>query len=208
MSSYKDDLLNDLRDRPGYAAKYLAAAAADSTEALLIALHDVADAKKGMAKLAAEAGVNRENLYRMLSEQGNPRLQSLAAILKALHLRLSVEPIEADNAIAPMAHLAESLETVTPMTVEPPVISEGMPIVRIAVQPTHVGAQNEQHRFDPCQRLLAECRFLPTQTPGYRIMSAFPYAGFVADLADIDYIVPQPATPTIGEIPLQPVLQE
>ena len=95
MPDYKDDLLDDLRKSPKYAAEYLSAAAADSPEAFLVALRDVADSQNGMATLAIEAGVNRENLYRMLSEGGNPRLQSLTAILKALHLRLSIEPIEA-----------------------------------------------------------------------------------------------------------------
>jgi probable addiction module antidote protein len=98
MPGYKEDLLNDLRKNPRYAAKYLSAAAADSPEAFLVALRDVADSKNGMAELAAEAGVNRENLYRMLSEGGNPRLQSLTAILKALDLRLSIEPVRTPKA--------------------------------------------------------------------------------------------------------------
>jgi probable addiction module antidote protein len=93
MPDYKDDLLKDLRKSPEYAAKYLSAAVADSPEAFLVALRDVADSQKGIAGLAATAAVNRENLYRMLSEGGNPRLQSLTAILKALHLRLSIEPL-------------------------------------------------------------------------------------------------------------------
>jgi probable addiction module antidote protein len=94
MPDYKDDLLDDLKRKPGYAAKYLTAAAADSDEAFLVALRDVAEARKGMSKLAAEAGVNRENLYRMLSGGGNPRLESLTSILRALHLRLTVQPME------------------------------------------------------------------------------------------------------------------
>ena len=32
----------------------------------------------------------RENLYRMLSEQGNPQLGSLTALLDALNLRLAI----------------------------------------------------------------------------------------------------------------------
>ena len=36
-------------------------------------------------------GLNRENLYRVLSEQGNPELKSLEKLLKALGLRLAVE---------------------------------------------------------------------------------------------------------------------
>lgn len=43
-----------------------------------------------MAKVAEAAEINRENLYRMLSEDGNPRITSLSAVLHALGLRLSV----------------------------------------------------------------------------------------------------------------------
>jgi probable addiction module antidote protein len=88
--SYKDDLLADLRDLD-YAATYLSTAMRDSTDAFLIALRDVAEAQKGIAKLAVEAQVNRENLYRMLSEQGNPRLDTLNAVLRGVGLMISIQ---------------------------------------------------------------------------------------------------------------------
>ena len=91
MSDYKKDLLGDLKS-PGYAARYLSAAYADSSEAFLVALRDVAKAQKGMTKLAAAADVNRENLYRMLSKGGNPRLDNLRAVFHALNLRIRIEP--------------------------------------------------------------------------------------------------------------------
>lgn len=43
-----------------------------------------------MSTLAARAQLNLESLYRMLSEQGNPQLDSLTALLDALDLRLAV----------------------------------------------------------------------------------------------------------------------
>ncbi|MGA3187500.1 MAG: CocE/NonD family hydrolase [Bryobacteraceae bacterium] len=52
LPSFNEDLLNDLKNRPGYAAKYLTAAADDSDEALLVALRDVASARTGMTGLA------------------------------------------------------------------------------------------------------------------------------------------------------------
>jgi probable addiction module antidote protein len=82
-NDYKADLLADLRDLD-YAKGYLSAAAKESLETFLLALRDVAEAQKGMGKVASEAKVNRENLYRMLSEEGNPRLSSLCAVLDAL----------------------------------------------------------------------------------------------------------------------------
>ncbi len=60
--SYRSDLLSDLRNDIGYAAKYLSAAIADSQEAFLVALRDVAEAKK-MAHVAEEANISRESLY-------------------------------------------------------------------------------------------------------------------------------------------------
>ncbi len=89
---YKADLLADLRNDLGYAAKYLSAAIADSKEAFLVALRDVAEAQKGIAQVATEAKVNRENLYRILSEAGNPRLATLLPVLSTLRLRIAVEP--------------------------------------------------------------------------------------------------------------------
>ena len=45
-----------------------------------------------MAALADKTGLSRETLYRTLSERGNPRLDTLAAILAAFGLRLTVQP--------------------------------------------------------------------------------------------------------------------
>ena len=56
------------------------------------ALRDVARTREGgLAGLAEAARLNREHLYRMLSENGNPELRSLEALLDALGFRLSVE---------------------------------------------------------------------------------------------------------------------
>jgi probable addiction module antidote protein len=87
----RDELIGRLRDAR-YCSKYLSAAFRDSAETFLMALRNVADAQKGMGKVAAEAGVNRENLYRTLSKSGNPRLDTLWAVLKAIGLRVSLEP--------------------------------------------------------------------------------------------------------------------
>jgi probable addiction module antidote protein len=87
---YEIGLHERLRDR-AHAASYINAAAEDSVEGFLLALRDVADATKGMSKVAETADKNRENLYRMLSRDGNPRLSSLWAVLDAMGLRLAVE---------------------------------------------------------------------------------------------------------------------
>ena len=93
-SSYHDSLLNDLRD-PQEAANYVNAAIEDgSTETLLLALRNVAEANK-MARVAKGAGVTREAIYRMLSRSGNPRLSSLWGVFPSLGLRVTVEPVTA-----------------------------------------------------------------------------------------------------------------
>jgi len=89
-----DALLSRLKD-PQYCSRYLSAAFRDSPETFLVALRNVARARNGMSKLAADAGVNRENLYRTLSEEGNPRLDTLWAVLKAIGFRVSLEPVAA-----------------------------------------------------------------------------------------------------------------
>jgi len=43
-----------------------------------------------MTALARKTGLSRETLYRTLSKRGNPRLDTLAAILAAFGLRLTV----------------------------------------------------------------------------------------------------------------------
>jgi probable addiction module antidote protein len=88
---YEDVLDQQLKD-PKLAIEYLDACLADTENpgTFLIALKDVARAW-GISELAAETGLNRENLYKMLSEKGNPSLSSLMAILDALNLRLAVK---------------------------------------------------------------------------------------------------------------------
>lgn len=104
MPSYKEDLLNDLRSKPGYAAKYLTAAAADSDEAFLVALRDIAQARIGMTRLATAARVNRVNLYGMLSKRGNPGIRNILAILGVLKLKIDiVDELRAPSTKPPQA---------------------------------------------------------------------------------------------------------
>jgi len=70
----------------------VSAAYTDSQEAFLVALRDVAEAQAGIGNIAKEAKVNRENLYRTLSKEGNPRLSTLGAVLDVLGMDLLVRP--------------------------------------------------------------------------------------------------------------------
>lgn len=44
---------------------------------------------KGMTKVANEAGLAREQLYRSLSDNGNPTLETTLAVMKALGFQLT-----------------------------------------------------------------------------------------------------------------------
>lgn len=92
---YEDVLDEDLED-PAEAAGYLNACLEDGDpEVFLLALRDVARARGGVARLAEATELNREHLYRMLSENGNPEFRSLEALLGALGFRLAITLKEA-----------------------------------------------------------------------------------------------------------------
>ena len=98
MANYRpyDDFLDERLQDPARAAGYLNACLEDEDpEVFLLALRQVARARGGVAKLAESASLSREHLYRMLSENGNPELRSLEALLDALGFRLAITIKEA-----------------------------------------------------------------------------------------------------------------
>lgn len=71
-------------------ATYLDAVLEDGDPDLLkAALGDIARSK-GMTEIAEATGLGRTNLYKALSPEGNPEFATVAKVLKALGLRLSV----------------------------------------------------------------------------------------------------------------------
>ena len=92
---YEEVLDEDLKD-PVEAVGYLNACLEDrDPELFLLALRDVARAQGGIAKLAEMTELNREHLYRILSENGNPAFSSLETLLDAMGFRLAVALKEA-----------------------------------------------------------------------------------------------------------------
>ena len=88
--SHRARLVEELRADPREAVEYLNAAAEDEDPRVyLSALRNVAESQ-GMANVASAAGVPRESLYRALSSEGNPRFDTLYAILRAAGLKLAV----------------------------------------------------------------------------------------------------------------------
>ena len=79
---------------PKVAAQYLEDILVDKDMVLFTAaLKDVADARLGgMSALSKKTALNRNQLYKTLSKNGNPRLDTLAEVLQAVGLRMSVTP--------------------------------------------------------------------------------------------------------------------
>ena len=93
--AHDDAMAEVFRDDPAYATELLNSILADGDQAeLLIALRQMAKAFGGVRGMAKEAGLNPNQLYRMLSAEGNPEFRSLSTILRVMGLRLAVQPIE------------------------------------------------------------------------------------------------------------------
>lgn len=90
---YHEKLLQDLQD-PELVTAYLNEALIDEDPRIfLLALKNVCTAQgEAMTALAKKTNLSRENLYRILSTKGNPKLNSIIALLNAVGFQLSVLP--------------------------------------------------------------------------------------------------------------------
>ncbi|EPN2681298.1 DNA-binding protein [Escherichia coli] len=97
---HHDEAMAELfKDDPKLAAATLDAILADGDQGeLLVMLRQMAKAFGGVPKVAKEAHLNATQLYRTLSEEGNPEVRSLSAILRVMGLRLAVQPIKPNHA--------------------------------------------------------------------------------------------------------------
>lgn len=84
---------SDYLGTPEDRAAYLNAVLAEGDPALLqAALGDIAKAE-GMTRVAGQAGVGRESLYKSLSVEGNPSFQTIVRVARALGLAMSFAPL-------------------------------------------------------------------------------------------------------------------
>lgn len=65
----------------------------DGNLAALLASLRVISRVKGITAIAEEIGMTRKGLQKALSEQGNPKFESINAILQAMGYRLAPQPI-------------------------------------------------------------------------------------------------------------------
>ncbi len=94
--SNDDAMAQVFRDDPAYAVELLNDILKDGDQGeVLIALRVMAKAVGGVQSVAEKAQLNPTQLYRTLSAEGNPELNTLLAVVRALGLRLAVEPVQA-----------------------------------------------------------------------------------------------------------------
>lgn len=92
--SHEEATVESFRKDPAFAAEYLNCVLEDGDqEELMLALRRMSKAFGGVTKLAEQADLNANTLYRTLSSKGNPELKSLRALLRAMGMQLTVRPL-------------------------------------------------------------------------------------------------------------------
>ena len=92
--SHEEATVESFRKDPAFAAEYLSSVFEDGDqEELMLALRRMSKAFGGVPKLAEEAELNVNTLYRTLSPKGNPELKSLRSLLRAMGMQLAVRPL-------------------------------------------------------------------------------------------------------------------
>lgn len=78
--------------------EYLNAALEEGdAELVLAAIADIAKAR-GMAKVAADAGLGRESIYKALRPGSKPRYDTVTKLLGALNIKLTASVVHSDAA--------------------------------------------------------------------------------------------------------------
>ena len=96
--SHDEAMAEAFQADPAYAAELLNSILEEGEQGeLLIALRQMAKAFGGISAVAEKAHLNQTQMYRTLSEEGNPALSSLVAVLKVMGLRLAVQPVKVDR---------------------------------------------------------------------------------------------------------------
>ena len=83
----------DYLDNKEVIAEYLNTALEEGDSADLVeAMGNVAKAM-GMTKVAHETGMSRTSLYKALTHDSNPQLETIQRVLKAIGGRLNIQPL-------------------------------------------------------------------------------------------------------------------
>ena len=85
------DAARNLDDDQAMAEYMTAVLEANDPDLLLLALSDVARAK-GMARVARDAGLGRESLYKALAPGAKPRFETIMKVARALGVKFTAQP--------------------------------------------------------------------------------------------------------------------
>ncbi len=91
---WRPELLKSLKDFDEAIAYLNVAMEDEDPKMFLVALKNVLDAQGIQVQDVAERSeLSRQNIYRILSEKGNPRLTSIKSLLNSVGLQLSISPL-------------------------------------------------------------------------------------------------------------------
>ncbi len=92
--THDEATIESFRRDPKFAAAYLNAVLNDGDRAeFMTAIRYVTEAFGGVPAIADKTQLNATTLYRTLSAKGNPELKSFMEIMKAVGMRILVEPL-------------------------------------------------------------------------------------------------------------------
>lgn len=92
--THDEATIESFRRDPKFAAAYLNAVLDDGDRAeIMTALRYLTEAFGGVPAIAEKTHLNTTTLYRTLSAKGNPELKSFMEIMKAVGMRILVEPL-------------------------------------------------------------------------------------------------------------------
>ena len=88
---YKPVLLERLKNQE-YSINYLTEVLQNETELIKSTILGflINEREASVADFAKQIGVTRQGLYKMLSEDGNPRLSTLSELLKSLGMKMQI----------------------------------------------------------------------------------------------------------------------
>lgn len=92
--THDEATIESFRRDPKFAAAYLNAVLNEGDRGeIMVALRYMTDAFGGVSAVAQKTRLNSTTLYRTLSAKGNPELNSFMEIMKAVGMRILVEPL-------------------------------------------------------------------------------------------------------------------
>lgn len=92
--THDDATIESFRRDPKFAAAYLSGVLDDGDRGeIMVALRYMTNAFGGVSAVAQKTRLNTTTLYRTLSAKGNPELNSFMEIMKAVGMRILVEPL-------------------------------------------------------------------------------------------------------------------